>query len=62
MATPAPTKPLGFMERMNTIAPGPFDANQRPSTSHGAFSTRKESVTKFDAFSLVPGSAPVACP
>ncbi|PNP43810.1 hypothetical protein TGAM01_v208642 [Trichoderma gamsii] len=59
MATLAPTKPLGFMERMNTIAPGPFDTNQRPSTSHGAFPTPKESVTKFDAFLLEePGRIP----
>ncbi|KAL6700665.1 hypothetical protein J3F84DRAFT_127180 [Trichoderma pleuroticola] len=47
MSTPASTKPLGFMERMNTIAPGPFDTNQRPSTSHGAFPAKKESLTKF---------------
>ncbi|KAL7799067.1 LIM domain-containing protein [Trichoderma ceciliae] len=47
-STPVPAKPLGFMERMNTIAPGPFDTNQRPSTSHAAFPARKESLTKFD--------------
>ncbi|UKZ73074.1 hypothetical protein TrVFT333_000714 [Trichoderma virens FT-333] len=46
-STPASTKPLGFMERMNTITPGPFDTSQRPSTSHGAFPAKKQSITKF---------------
>ncbi|GJN79166.1 hypothetical protein PLIIFM63780_002679 [Purpureocillium lilacinum] len=40
----------GFMQRMNTIAPGPFDTSRSPSTA--AFPTRKDSLEKYDGPSL----------
>ncbi|UNI20538.1 hypothetical protein JDV02_006616 [Purpureocillium takamizusanense] len=36
----------GFLQRMNTIAPGPFDTNRSPSAA--TFPTRKDSLDKLD--------------
>ncbi|KAJ6443192.1 GTPase Ryh1 [Purpureocillium lavendulum] len=36
----------GFMDRMNAIAPGPFDTNRSPSAP--GFPTRKDSLDKYD--------------
>ncbi|KND89755.1 Paxillin-like protein 1 [Tolypocladium ophioglossoides CBS 100239] len=48
----------GLLERMNTIAPGPFDANKRPSAARNALPMRRDSLEKLDAPSMEELSRP----
>ncbi|POR37603.1 Paxillin-like protein 1 [Tolypocladium paradoxum] len=52
----------GLLERMNSIAPGPFDTNRRPPAARDAFPTRKDSLEIWDAPSMEELSRPMDRP